>query len=210
MTMQETSKPSPHQINAHYGTWFDQKMIEFIDRHRGQYEPRELFKVRNGLFVTVSFDQNVRHYPRRGLGHSDDDDGDRTLTELDRFSDVYNRLCRTVVGRNFHRPSHRESLPLVIACLDVNGTRHWRSIGELENPHIHSIWLGTNEIAPKVLETLKDPEWLGPLKARHQIRQIDTQRLRPETVRMTGYAAKLIGHNTAELRIADDFRILPG
>jgi hypothetical protein len=207
--MRETSKPSPHQINAHYAGWFDQRMIEFIDRHRGQYEPKELFKVRNGLFVTVSFDQNDRHYPREGLGTSDPD-GDRTLTELDRFSDLYNRLCRTVIGRNFHRPSHRESLPLVIACLDVNGTRHWRSMGELENAHIHSIWLSTNEVAPKVLETLNNPEWLGAMKARLRIRQIDIQRLRPETTRMTGYAAKLIGHNTAELRIADDLRIFPG
>jgi hypothetical protein len=83
-------------------------------------------------------------------------------------------------------------------------------MGELENPHIHSIWLGTNEIAPKVLETLNNPEWLGPLKTRHHIRQIDIQRLRPETTSITEYAAKLIGHNTAELTIADDLRILPG
>ena len=82
-------------------------------------------------------------------------------------------------------------------------------MGELENPHIHSIWLSTNEIAPKVLETLNDSEWLGPVKARHRIRQVDIQRLRPETSPMTGYAAKLIGHNTQELRIADDLRILP-
>lgn len=206
--MQETSRPSPHQINAHYTGWFDQRMIEFIDKHRGQYEPKELFKVRNGLFLTMSFDQTVRHSPTERFGTSEND-GDRTLTELDRFTDLYNRLCRTVVGRNFHRPSYRESLPLVIACLDVNGTRHWRSMGELENAHIHSIWLSTNEIAPRVLETLNDSEWLGPVKARHHIRQIDIQRLRQETVRMTGYAAKLIGHNTAELKVEDDLRILP-
>lgn len=161
------------------------------------------------MFVTVSFDQTVRHFPTERFGTSELD-GDKTLTELDRFSDLYNRLCRRVIGRNFHRPSHRDRLPMVIACLDGNGTRHWRSMGDVENAHIHSIWLGTNEIAPRVLETLNDPEWLGPLKARHRIRQIDIQRLKTETTRMTDYAAKLIGHNTQDLRIADDLRILPG
>lgn len=198
----------PNQFTKMYSGWFENKINDYADQHRDRFQPRELFKAQNGLFVTISFDHNARSSRLRSTA-SIDDDG-HSLSELDRFSDLYNRVCRMVIGRNYHRASHRDSLPLAIACMDVNGTRYWKTMGEIENAHIHSIWFGNNQTGPRLKSIFADQEWLKALQTTHSIRNIDVQTIREATTaHLTGYTAKLIGHNNRDLAMGEDFRIWP-
>jgi hypothetical protein len=199
---------TPTKITNQYADWFESRINGFAEKHRSRFQSREMFKGLNGFFLTVSFNQNRRHLRLESPAKAEESQA----TELDRLTDIYNRACRMVIGRNYHRSAYKDQLPLVVACMDVNGTRYWRSMGEIENGHIHSIWLGTNENSNDLRELFEDSGWLSAIKDRHGIRAIDVQPLRAEaegTKRLVGYTAKLIGHNHRELQITDDFRILP-
>lgn len=207
----ELKNPSARKITETYVEWFDQRINEFIDTHKSTFDRRDMFMARNGLFITISFDQN-----KRPVRHEDSETADEARwSELDRFQDLYNRICRKIVARNFHRDSFRDQLPLAIACIDVNGTRYWKSMGEVENIHIHSIWMLTDETRKQFQELIADKMWFSSMKERLSIRHIDIQRLEPANQnaknqnRVLSYSAKFIGHNSNTLMISDDFRLLP-
>ncbi|MGX9117872.1 hypothetical protein ACWTU6_14490 [Mesorhizobium sp. BHbsci] len=171
-----------------------------------------MFKRRNGFFITISFDHASRK-PR--LEASERIDGPGAKTEMDTFTDLYNLICRELVGRNYHRPSFHDLKPLAIGCLDMNGSRYWKSMGELENPHIHSIWIFTDQTRDGFQKLLADEERLTSIKERFSIRELDIQQLDHDHRNSTGesrassYMAKFMVHNNHELKVADDFRVLP-
>lgn len=88
-------------------------------------------------------------------------------------------------------------------------------MGEVENPHIHSIWVFTNQTAIGFQKLLADENWLQSIKERFGIRHIDIQPLDHDRRNLSGesrissYTAKFIGHNANELKVSDDIRILP-
>ncbi len=88
-------------------------------------------------------------------------------------------------------------------------------MGEIENKHIHSIWIFTNRTAIEFQKFLADENRLTTVKERFGIRQIDIQPLDHENRNLTGesrissYTAKFIGHNNDNLTIPDDFRVFP-
>ncbi|WP_376702533.1 hypothetical protein RQ479_21315 [Mesorhizobium sp. ISC25] len=134
---------------------------------------------------------------------------------MDTFTDLYNLICRDLVGRNYHRPAFHDLKPITIGCLDMNGSRYWRSMGELENAHIHSIWIFTDKTRDGFHTLLADKERLTSIKERFSIRELDVQQLDYDHRNSTGesrassYMAKFMVHNNHELKVADDFRVLP-
>ncbi|MER9642402.1 hypothetical protein [Mesorhizobium sp. M0239] len=210
--LQSHSQPSAHSISSQYASWFDDRIEQFIDAHKGRLEPTSFFKRRNGFFITISFDHSIR---KQRLESSDLIDGPGAKTVMDTFTDLYNLICRNLVGRNYHRPSFHALKPLAIGCLDMNGSRYWRSMGELQNPHIHSIWIFTDQTRDGFQKLLDDKERLLAIKERFSIRELDIQQLDHDHRNSTGdsrassYMAKFMVHNNHELKVADDFRVLP-
>lgn len=210
--LQSHSHASLTSISSQYASWFDDRIDQFIEAHKGRFEPPSLFKRRNGLFITISFDHSRR---KQRLEDSTLSDGPSAKTEMDTFTDLYNLICRHLVGRNYHRPSFHDLKPLAIGCLDMNTSRYWRSMGELENPHIHSIWVFTDRTRDGFQRLLADKARLLSIKERFSIRELDIQQLDHDHRNSTGesrassYMAKFMVHNNHELKVADDFRVLP-
>lgn len=210
--LQSHSHASPASISSEYASWFDDRIEQFIEAHKGRFEPASFYKRRNGFFITISFDHNSRKQRQEGSALVD---GPGDKTEMDTFTDLYNLICRQLVGRNYHRPSFHDLKPLAIGCLDMNGSRYWRSMGQLENAHIHSIWLFTDQTRDGFLKLLADKERLLSIRERFSIRELDIQQLDHDHRNSTGdsrvssYMAKFIGHNNQQLTISDDFRVLP-
>lgn len=210
--LQTVSKPSPTSITSQYASWFDDRIDQFIEEHKGRFDSVSTFKKRNGYFITISFDHSRRHQRQEGSASIDIP---KAKSELDTFTDIYNHLCRQLIGRNYHRPSFDPLKPLAIGCLDMNGSRYWKSMGELENPHIHSIWIFTDQVREGFQKLIADRERFLAFKERFSIREMDVQALdydhRNSTGedRATSYMAKFIGHNNSELLAGDDFRVLP-
>lgn len=210
--LQRHSHASSHSISSQYASWFDDRIEQFIEAHKGRFEPPSFFKRRNGFFITISFDHSSR---KQRLEGSDLIKSPSTKTEMDTFTDLYNVICRDLVGRNYHRPSFHDLKPLAIGCLDMNGSRYWRSMGELENAHIHSIWIFTDQTRDGFQKLLADKSRLLSIKERFSIRELDIQQLDHDHRNSTGdsrassYMAKFMVHNNHELKVADDFRVLP-
>ncbi|ESX91353.1 hypothetical protein [Mesorhizobium sp. LSHC412B00] len=210
--LQSHSHTSPPSISSQYASWFDDRIEQFIEAHRGRFEPTSFFKQRNGFFITISFDQGRR---KQRLEGSDLIDGPGAKSVMDTFTDLYNLICRELIGRNYHRPSFHDLKPLAIGCLDMNGSRYWKSMGQLENPHIHSIWIVTEQTRDGFLKLFADKERLLSIKERFSIRELDIQQLDHDHRNSTGdsrassYMAKFMVHNNHELKVADDFRVLP-
>ncbi|OHV70759.1 hypothetical protein LCM4577_00845 [Mesorhizobium sp. LCM 4577] len=209
---QTFSTPSHTTITNQYASWFDDTINQFAETHKSRFESISMFKNRNGRFITISFDHNRRNQRQEDAALFD---GHGVKSELDTFTDVYNALCRELINRNYHRPSFDRLKPLAIGCLDMNGSRYWRSMGALENPHIHSIWVFTDEIRDRFEKLVADYSRFQGIKNRFSIREIDIQPLNHDHRNSTGegratsYMAKFMGHNNRQLLVGDDFRMLP-
>jgi hypothetical protein len=209
---QTISNPSPTTITQQYASWFDERIDQFIKEHKGRFDSVSTFKARNGFLITLSFDHSRRN---QRLESAASIDISRAKSELDTFTDLYNYLCRQLIGRNYYRPSFDALKPLAISCLDMNGSRYWRSIGALENPHIHSIWIFRDQIREAFQKLVADKERFSALKERFCLREMDIQALDHDHRNSTGegratsYMTKFIGHNNSELLVGDDFRVLP-
>jgi len=210
--LQTISNPSPTSITSQYASWFDDRIDQFIDEHKSRFDSVSTFKKRNGFFITISFDHSLRNQRLEGSASID---GPKVKSELDTFTDLYNHICRQLIGRNYHRPSFDPLKPLAIGCLDMNGSRYWKSMGELENPHIHSIWIFRDDVREGFQKMIADKQRFSAIKERFSIREVDIQALDHGHRNSTGegraisYMAKFIGHNNSELLVGDDLRVLP-
>src|SRR5688572_19120425 len=97
-------------INQEYRTWFRSIFRSALE------DVKEPSHQKTVLFVTITFEREEKGRQRRqaegqALGEM----------ELNAFGDLYNRLCRKIIGRNYHRQSHRTSLPKAIAFIDAEG-----------------------------------------------------------------------------------------
>ena len=189
-------KVSPFILNQSYGTWFGSHIKTILAD-----DPAS----KAVLFVTLTF---KKHHQNRDLSAEGQPLGER---ELDTFSLVYNRVCRDVVGRNYHRASHRPNLPDAIALIDAEGSKYWASILEPRNLHIHSIWVIAAEKLNQVKTALADAVSRidHPLRVDGiDIKQIDVTDI-VSIDKVASYSSKLLGFNAAKLTIGEDFRIYP-
>ena len=185
------------RLNKAYGDWFGSLITDAID------EPGESKAV---LFVTLTFEKiGTGRHRRLAEGQAIGE------VELDAFSHLYNRVCRDLVGRNYHRESHRSKLPKALAFIDAEGSRYWKSMRDPENLHIHSIWVIPATQIDQLEESLR----------RRSVNQYGDARIDavdiklvdqgdPQSVlQVASYSSKLIGFNVAALGVAEEFRVFP-
>jgi hypothetical protein len=186
---------SPKTVNDEWGTWFGSLTTEAIKR-KGEVST-------SVMFVTLTFKRNRRRPLAEG-----EPQGSR---ELEMFNRLYGRVCRQLVGRNYHRSVYQDELPTALACLDAEGTRFWNSKGELENLHIHSMWVLRTDQIGAFRSCVERPIHCRPDDL--EIDGIDIQgvdgKAFQSVARIASYSSKLIGFNRAELEIAEDFRVYP-
>lgn len=183
-------------LNKAYGDWFGSIITEAVD------EPGESKAV---LFVTLTFEKDAGRHRRLAEGQAVGE------VELDAFTHLYNRACRDIVGRNYHRESHRSSLPKVLAFIDAEGSRYWGSIRDAENLHIHSIWVIPADQTDQLEQSLRRGSAIlnreAPIDA-IDVRLIDTGD-GDSIIRTVSYSSKLMAFNSMNLGVADDFRVFP-
>ena len=202
----ERTMTAPHKLNAIYGSWFSDLIADRISG-TGLSSPNA--ETPSVYFLTLTF-QNTGDSRRRRLAEGQRDG----KSEMDAFHHFYNRVCRKLIGRNYHRAIHADRLPTAIPFLDVEGSKFWGSIGEMANVHIHSLWVIEDDIAP-AFEAMFDPSdfetssFLGELG----FDGVDVQKIEASDLhrisKVTGYASKLIGFNNAALELSEDFRVYP-
>ena len=184
-------------LNKAYSDWFGSLITDAID------EPGEPKAV---LFVTLTFEKIGTGRQRRlaegqAIGE----------VELDAFNHLYNRVCRDLVGRNYHRESHRSKLPRALAFVDAEGSRYWGTMRDPENLHIHSIWVIPSTQTERLEASLRSRSVNSngyPRFDAIDIRPVDQGEAR-SVLRVASYSSKLIGLNSAKLFVAEEFRLFP-
>ena len=150
------SSPRSLPLNAfktanEYANWIDQLITSFVEPERIPWQPIENYLQWNALFVTFTFDK--RKIARRQSALNDSSasfafnegmnvdrlNKDDLSPEFFNINRLYKKVCRAILGSNYSR--HRQSQPLLIAAADVNGTRYWKTAGEIQNLHIHTLWV---------------------------------------------------------------------
>lgn len=102
-------------LNKAYGDWFGSMITDAFS------EPGDPKAI---LFITLTFEKSGSGRRRRlAEGQADGE------VELDAFTHLYNRVCRDLVGRNYHRDSYRSQLPKVLAFIDAEGSTATNSRG---------------------------------------------------------------------------------
>lgn len=192
----------PKDLNRIYTKWFQQIIVE-RDSEMTDVDEETIF------FITLTFKRDARGRRRRSaegqpLGQP----------EMESFHHLYNWVSRNLVGRNYHRDSHHDLLPKAIPFLDAEGSKYWRSIGEMSNLHIHSIWTMRGNQKAEFETLLGQPnDDRETILDRLGFDAIDVQEMdRRDTngiSRVISYSSKLIGFNVRELGVAEEFRVYP-
>lgn len=188
-----------------YATMFDEAIEDFVEKHDFELQGSSRYLARYGYLVTIIF--------KRRLNLAFDHSGDAFNGEFKNLDHIYNLMCRRVLGRDYAQ--HRDQQPLVVAGLDVNGTRHSRHVSQVENVHIHSIWVTSSITQAKFVNALFDFSYLKKLE-KFDIQRIDVRRLSNMAVgengvtRVSNYVAKFPGQNAVWLYLGyDDVRLYP-
>lgn len=116
--------------------WVRDLITERYDVEKAAYQTFESYLISNFYLVTLVFNQSkiLQKYK------SDDREYAIGEVELKQFRHLYNLVCREALGRKYNKAANAEK-PLSIACIDANGSRYWSEVGDLDNIHIHSVWL---------------------------------------------------------------------
>lgn len=218
-----SSRLSPSKAADQYALWIDQLLTSFTDPERIEWQPTENYLQWNALFVTFTFDKRKICRRQSALNDSSGAIGWKSGNNIDLYNKddlsaeffnidrLYKKVCRAVLGRNYSK--HREEQPLLIAAADVNGTRYWKSAGQIQNLHVHSIWVfkkGQIEKARDKLEQVKASEREDEFDF-DQVHIADVGRFEeqghPSTV--SSYTAKFLGFNAINPRIGIDLAIYP-
>jgi hypothetical protein len=121
-----------------YANWFLKLIEDYSKRHGAEPQSISRFCERNCFFITAMFS---RDRIRQRLGELDLNVSDSDKIIFQNYDLLYKAFCRNVLGRYFDRNRYRDSLPLSIAVLDVEGTRGNSSVSLLEerNRHLHAL-----------------------------------------------------------------------
>lgn len=201
----------PQQISKEFASWIDNRIASFTDPDRPEWQPIENYLQWNAMFVTFMFDK--RKIAGRQSKMSDSSSptpmqvNSPQALNIDR---LYKRMCRSLLGS--HYPRKREQQPLMIAGADVNGTRYWKTSGELQNQHVHSIWVfkpGQMEKAKGKFASidLDTPEYdfanidVKPIASYRRAGQANSA--------IASYVSKFLGFNAIDMRVLDDLLSYP-
>lgn len=207
-----------------YANWIDQLIISFVDQERIPWQPIENYLQWNALFVTFTFDKRKIGRRKSALNDSsasfafndgsnvDRSNKDDLSPEFFNIDRLYKKVCRAILGRNYSR--HRQSQPLLIAAADVNGTRYWKTAGEIENLHIHTLWVfkkGQIDKAgaklEKVITSERENEFDFDDIHIEDVNRFDDRNGSPS--RLSGYLTKFQGFNAIDPRVGQDLMVYP-
>lgn len=216
---------SPAAIAKFHADWFSGLITTAINANRLSFQPFDEYVKRNVFFVTFTFDKRkiARRQSRLSAseadclfdrGSSSRKTGRKQGPEFDNVDRLYKDVCRAMLGRNYHRPVNRDKQPGMIAAVDVNGTRYWKSAGPIENVHIHSLWVLANGQRGSFLKYLE--EVAMDLSDRYDFDEIDIREINQngsdkqrDIDRLASYLSKFQGFNTIDMKIDDYVEIYP-
>lgn len=165
------------------------------------YEDFESFMILNLYLITINFDVNkiINRYKEDGKIYA------TAEYEMRQFKNLYNMVCRSVLGRDYHKiPAEKK--PLSVVCVDADGSRYWKEMGDLKNIHLHSIWLmdsgmkgGFDKIREKSLS----------MNNAFDIKSIDVKRYNGDIKKVISYIFKFDKFNIENLDIYKSFEIYP-
>jgi hypothetical protein len=223
------SSPRSLPLNAfktanEYATWIDRLIMSFVEPERIQWQPLENYMQWNALFVTFTFDKRKIHRRQSVLNDSSGTIGLHDGKNVDRLHKddlspeffnidrLYKKVCREILGRNYSR--HRQSQPLLIAAADVNGTRYWKTAGEIQNLHVHTVWVfkkGQIEKARAKLEEVMTSERENEFDFDdihiEEVNRFDDHS--GSSSRLSGYLTKFQGFNAIDPKVGQDLAIYP-
>lgn len=199
---------SSKRIAEEYAEWFDTEIRNYVAPLKVEWQPTESYMQYNALFITFSFDKRKVRRRESALDVSPDNKTAIEFHNVDRF---YKRMCRALLGSNYAR--RRSEQPLVIAAADVNGTRYWKSAGNVENVHIHSLWVfrpGQIHRFKSACQTLIDNVDGNSFDFRAvDIRSIYAMETDGEPSRLSDYLAKFLGFNASTMMVGQDVAVYP-
>ncbi|MBY3181032.1 hypothetical protein HFO24_05015 [Rhizobium laguerreae] len=216
---------SPFEIAKSFACWFSDLIGDAIDDNRLSFQPFDDYAKRNVFFVTFTFDKRkiARRQSRLSVSEADClfDRGSASRKpcrklglQFDNVDRLYKNVCRAILGRNYHRAPNRNKQPRMIAAVDVNGTRYWKSSGPSENVHIHSIWVLGNGQRGRFRELLD--EVAIDLSDRYDFDKISIEELnqngpdkQKDIDRLSSYLSKFLGFNAIDMKIDGDVGIYP-
>ncbi|KAA9385712.1 hypothetical protein [Neorhizobium galegae] len=221
------SSPRNLPLNAfktanEYANWIDQLITSFVEPERIQWQPLENYMQWNALFITFTFDQRKIRRRQSALNDSSGTIGINDGRNVDRLNKddlspeffnidrLYKKVCRAILGSNYSR--HRQSQPLLVAAADVNGTRYWKTMGEIQNLHIHTLWVfkkGQIEKARATVEEVivRENEFdFGDIHI-EDVNRFDERDACSS--RLSGYLTKFQGFNALDPKIVQDLAIYP-
>jgi hypothetical protein len=200
-----------NKFNNAYGFWFDQVMAEYISKHKSETDTFEEYAKKNGFFITFNFDANAVASRKRSLHDSNQSTRSIEFWNVNHF---YNLICNRLIGRKFLDEKNRDRLPRMIACADANGTRYWYAMGDVENVHLHTIWMLPSDLTEKFTSAIEEiqTEWEF---SKFDFRQIDVRPmwsfvsdgLRPSV--LSSYTSKFLDFNNEKLQVEEDIQIFP-
>lgn len=193
-----------------YSNWIDEIILNYIDNLKldinGNYKD---FVEDNGFFITFKF--NIKSIV---LKNDIEFENYNRINEFNMTSvrHLYNKICNNIYGRKFMKL--KQELPKVIMCSDVNHTRYWSKKGDIENLHIHSLWIVPPNIKEKFIDILTNyssdiRKYNFGINEIHfiPIDNYNYQDDKPST--LASYTAKFIPFNSSDITIESDIRILP-
>ena len=222
------SSPRSLPLNAfktanEYANWIDQLITRFVEPERIEWQPLENYMQWNALFVTFTFDQRKIRRRQSALNDSSGTNGfnegnidqlnkDNLSPEFFNIDGLYKKVCAAILGRNYSR--HRQSQPLLVAAADVNGTRYGPPLGEMENLHLHTIWVFRKGQIGKARAKLEE------IMVSDREREFDFDQIHIDKVgwfspgsrsvsQLSSYVSKFLGFNAYKVFIERDISIYP-
>lgn len=162
------------KITASYEDWFRQVVVDHAPRLGHPPATAQASLAAYGFFMTITFDQKrmLREKTRRGLVGKD------LSLEWDSIHSLYQNICTDLYGSRFDRKADlRSQLPLLMAFVDLEGTRTSGFAQFWKNSHFHAIWLCEATVRDRVERLLTFPLHVHRLKQRFDL--IDAIELEP-------------------------------
>ena len=116
--------------------WIREKIEYFAEMHKtSEYKENSLYIKDSALFITFNYDNSK-------IGNDILSDGKLNIGEIqfNQLHHFYNLVCREIFGRKYNEVP-LDQRPMCFASLDVNGTKYWNTMGEINNIHIHTVWM---------------------------------------------------------------------
>lgn len=182
--------------------WVRDLIKERYEAEKVAYQTFESYLISNFYLVTLVFNQS------KILQKYKDEEQEYAIGEIElkQFCHLYNLVCREALGRKYNKAANAEK-PLSIACIDANGSRYWSEVGDLDNIHIHSVWLmdpSMKECFDRVVKNMIEKP-SGAI----DIENVDVKRYTGEVDKVISYTMKFDAFTRDGDDIGVTFHILP-